>query len=349
MQGFTARVYFVFCLMLVAVGATPSQATQWQVSGHGLDSNSCTGASPCRSISEAVRRAKAGDTIYVLPGVYGDLNENGVLGEPGEENGEVGYGCYCVVKVDKAVTIISQGGALLTRIDVRAFADAGTLIHAVRITADHAVFGLPQQGFQISGSNYFAVRLDASHATLSGNIASGSESGFYVTGSYNKLDNDLSINGSGAGFNITGSYNTIVNSLASGGGAGFQVSADTGPGIGNAFTNDISSGNVVGFNLFAPVVISGSEAIGNWESAVAIRGNGPVTVNNSNFFGNGTQTATNCAIENFTGAAATINKSYWGAATGPGAEPADRVCDYVANVTKVPTFQSTSYAISYKP
>lgn len=353
MQAHASRISFVFSLgllLLISMGASLSHAAQWQVSAHGLDSNSCTSVAPCRSISEAIRRASAGDSIYVLPGVYGDLNENGVLGEPGEENGEVGYGCYCVVKVDKAVTIFSQGGALLTRIDVRGFAETGTLIFGVRVMADGAVFGLPQQGFQISGSGYFAARIDGSHVSFSGNVMSGSESGVQVTGSNNKLDNDLSINGAGAAFDISGSNNNVINSLASGGGAGFQVSPlGTTVPTGNTFTNDISTGNQVGFNLFGPAVISNVDAIGNWEAGIAVRTGGQATVSNSNIFGNGTQTALNCGIENYSGTTSAVTKSYWGTASGPGPEPADVVCNYNNSTTTVPSISSTAYSVSFKP
>jgi len=180
-----------------------------------------------------------------------------------------------------------------------------------------------------------------------GTIVSGTESGFYVVGSNNKLDNDLSINGSGAGFNIVGSYNSVVNSLSSGGGAGFQV---TGPGIGNTFTNDVASGNQVGFNIFAPADISAVALIGNWEAGIAIRTGGQATVRNSNIFGNGTVQPSNCGIENYSGTAATASKIYWGARTGPGPDPADAVCDYNGSTTTVPSIQATPRTnISFSP
>jgi len=350
MQSLAPRLSSLGFMLLLAAGSAATQAAQWQVSGHGLDTDACNSSAPCRSISEAIRRAKAGDTIVVLPGLYGDLNRDGVLAGPGEESGEIDYGCHCVVKVDKAVTIYSFGGAQLTRIDVRRFAELGTLVYGVRITADNAVFGLPQQGFEISGSNYFAARIDGSHTSFSGNVINGPESGVQVVGSYNKLDNNLALTGAGAAFDIYGSYNSVTNSLASGGGAGFQVNVlGTSPGIGNTFTNDISTGNAIGFNLFGPAVLSNVDAINNYEAGITVRQAGQVTVNNSNIFGNGTISGLNCGIENFTGSTSTVIKSYWGAATGPGAEPADVTCDYNGSVTTVPSFSSTSYAVAFKP
>ena len=59
------------------------------VADHGVDVPGCGQdvTSPCRSISQAIALADAGDTILVGPGRYGDLNDNGRLDEAGEEHG----------------------------------------------------------------------------------------------------------------------------------------------------------------------------------------------------------------------------------------------------------------------
>src|ERR1700730_7618989 len=98
-------------LAVIGTASSIGNAAQWHVENYGLDTNTCAPRDPCRSISAAIQRAGAGDVISVGPGVYRDLNQNGVLGEPGEETGEIGYGCNCVVKVDKAVIIRSTQGA----------------------------------------------------------------------------------------------------------------------------------------------------------------------------------------------------------------------------------------------
>ena len=63
-------------------------ATTRRVANNGVDSASCgTSANPCRSITQAIANAADGDRIVVGPGTYGDLNNDGVLGNsPGEEN-----------------------------------------------------------------------------------------------------------------------------------------------------------------------------------------------------------------------------------------------------------------------
>jgi len=53
----------------------------------GTDSGGCgTKIDPCRSISQAINNGAAGDSISVGPGLYGDLDNDGVLsGTGGEE------------------------------------------------------------------------------------------------------------------------------------------------------------------------------------------------------------------------------------------------------------------------
>src|SRR6266478_903893 len=57
------------------------------VANNGIDSSVCgtTAATACRSISQAIANAFDGDVIFVGPGRYGDLNDDGVFGDPGEE------------------------------------------------------------------------------------------------------------------------------------------------------------------------------------------------------------------------------------------------------------------------
>src|SRR6516162_9238145 len=53
------------------------------VANNGLDGPSCgTKASPCRSITQGIANAAAGDTIIVGPGLYGDLNDDGTPATP---------------------------------------------------------------------------------------------------------------------------------------------------------------------------------------------------------------------------------------------------------------------------
>jgi hypothetical protein len=118
-----------------------------QVGNGGMDSAVCGGsANPCRSISQALRNARDGDTIVVTGGLYGDLDRDGMIGEPGEETGMTG--CGCLVYVDKRVTILADEGAAATIIDA-----TRTTLTAVVIAAPDVVFGYREQGFTLLGAS----------------------------------------------------------------------------------------------------------------------------------------------------------------------------------------------------
>jgi hypothetical protein len=109
---------FVFgMLCFVAVGE-PAEARTLHVANNGLDSFTCGDKDhPCRSISQAITNASVGDRIIVGPGSYGDLNGNGIFGEPGEEIAQIGFGCRCMIRLNKRVTLTSRDGALATVLD----------------------------------------------------------------------------------------------------------------------------------------------------------------------------------------------------------------------------------------
>jgi hypothetical protein len=91
-------------VLIFAVAPLAHSATR-HVSVNGTDGPSCgvTSTSACRSITQAIDLAAPGDTILVGPGRYGDLNCNGVLGEPGEKLGYLTppVSCGCVLRIEK--------------------------------------------------------------------------------------------------------------------------------------------------------------------------------------------------------------------------------------------------------
>ena len=68
----------------------------------------------CRSISQAIANVQGGDKIEVGPWRYRDLKFDGFNGDPGDEAAEEGFGCLCMIKVNKPVTIVSRDGAETT-------------------------------------------------------------------------------------------------------------------------------------------------------------------------------------------------------------------------------------------
>jgi hypothetical protein len=94
---------------LLAAAGTAGAGTLF-VAASGTDGGACGAkTSPCRSISQAITNALAGDSIQVGPGFYGDLNNDGTLGGTGEERG--GCSGTCMIEVSKAVRIYSSDGA----------------------------------------------------------------------------------------------------------------------------------------------------------------------------------------------------------------------------------------------
>ena len=72
----------------------------------------------------------------------------------------------------------------------------------------------------------------------------------------------------------------------------------------------------------------------------------PVTANN--FFGNGMAAffgELNCGLLNIEADPVQAQGNYWGAATGPGDDPADRACE-VFGVVEVTTFATKPFAVS---
>jgi parallel beta-helix repeat protein len=192
---------------------------------------------------------------------------------------------------------------------------------------------------------------------VSANVAVGNGSdGFSLDDDGNVLTGNRSLDNAAGGFDFDGSQNTLIgNEAVDNGFDGFAFVGD-----GNTFTGNVASGSEIGFSIEggAGDAFTGNAAVGNGEgialggtnhvltgnAIVGSRGVGlfmntgatGVTVTKSNFIGNNTAldtTFTNCGLVNQSGAAATAANNFWGAAAGPGSDPADQVCDDGAGST----------------
>ena len=86
----------VAALFLACVPA--ASAAMLYVANNGVDSGSCgPKTKPCRSITQAIHNAAAGDHIIVGPGRY-----TGESGAPG---------CSCFVAINKRLILTSSDGA----------------------------------------------------------------------------------------------------------------------------------------------------------------------------------------------------------------------------------------------
>ena len=134
-----SRTIVVLLGVIVLPFARSAAATMY-AAGNGVDGPGCgTKASPCRSISQAVDNAPAGDTVIVGPGVYGDVDGDGVF----EVGDEFGFPfCGCLLGIDKAVTVLSSAGAAATVIDAR----QTPALRSVLLLGSGIVFGKPEKG-----------------------------------------------------------------------------------------------------------------------------------------------------------------------------------------------------------
>lgn len=183
----SARALVPAGVLVVLSLIAPSAYAAVIVANDGVDGPTCgTKKAPCRSIGRAIANAGVGDKIIVGPGHYGDLDGDGTLGEPGEE--EAATSCaaapvFNVVCVDKPLTIVSRDGAASTVIEARLVPQDA----AVVLNAPGAVFGAPKKGFTVIGGEALGVRSPllvlASGGKAIGNRLAGRFGGVSVSGS----------------------------------------------------------------------------------------------------------------------------------------------------------------------
>ncbi len=330
-------------LLTLGVGER-AQATTLFVANNGLDTSTCGGNHhPCRSISQAVARANAGDQIMVGPGRYGDLNRNGIFGEPGEEVAEAGFGCFCMIHLDKRVTLVSRDGALVTVLDA-----GGAVATTVRISASGVVLGRPGHGFLLTGAGGGTLGVGccvgASNVTVAGNIASGnSGDGIAISGSANRVSGNLAIGNGNFGFSIFGSGSTVRGNVASANGNGIAIS-----GIGHLLRENVASGNsffgVFVFDSGRQIELFRNAILGNGASGIQLTPMSDATIRRNNIYGN-----SGCGLINASERSITANNNFWGAATGPGADPADNVCDFVNSKTVFMPFGTREFTVPLQP
>jgi hypothetical protein len=185
------RVAPLLLLITAIAGYEPVAKASLAVANNGTDSGSCgSTVSPCRSISQAIENAASGDTIWVGPGIYGDLSGDGNFDAPGSEHAIVfapaPFYSACAVCIMKTVRIYSIAGAATTTIRV---GPNSITPNTVYVGANNAVFGAQGHGFTITGGNGYGVVVDLSRGggafggmTVSGNIDLKDGTGFVVNG-----------------------------------------------------------------------------------------------------------------------------------------------------------------------
>lgn len=317
-------------LLLGGVGllvglSTQADATVLHAATNGVDNGTCgTRINPCRSISQAITNASEGDTIVVGPGRYGDLNGNGIFSEAEEEKAEVGFGCECMVKVDKQLTLKSRDGADITVLDA-----SGAAISVVRIEANGVVFGTPKKGFTLTGGA-------KNSCFFGGVLIASSTNGVQVVG------NQAIANGC-FGFLVAGGTGHVLRgNLASANFIhGFALFGGDGVTLQN---NQAVANGGDGFVVFGSRhTLMGNVALGNTSFGIYVTGGTDHTINMNNIYGNN-RVVENCGLGNsVSGGPLNATHNFWGAASGPGPDPADNVCDFAGSKTTFAPFATREF------
>ena len=347
-KGTYIKTIFVLAApILMFVLSAPADAATLHVANNGVDGASCGGMkSPCRSISQVIENASDGDRIIVGPGRYGDLNGNGDFTDLGDEDAEFPSGCVCMIKVDKSVSLESSDGAGATVLNV-----LGADLRAVVITADGVVFGKSRRGFTLANSRRAGLVVDgrtSDNVTVAGNHAVGNgtngNDAFEIGGTGHTVTQNVAIGNARGGFGIGGTGHTVTHNVASGNLLGFFI------GFRGHLSNNVANGNTsIGMDISAVELdIHRNVAIGNGGFGIRIGTfvlNSTFTMNN--IFGNDAIGGSNCGLVNSSGQMVDATNNFWGAASGPGSDPADDACDTGGGTVTVP-FASKEFNIVVK-
>lgn len=328
------RALFGSFLVAVAIVATTSslasQAVTLHVANNGIDSSTCgTSTAPCRSIGQAITNASAGDTIIVGPGSYGDLSENEDYLKPGEEPGGAACGSTRgVVCIDKPLTIESSHGAQATLVSnplgVEILASGvvfGRIDRGLTVTGGLLRLAPTTSGNSLTGNSFHRVEIDGSGHTFSHNTFEGAWLFFgqlTVSGSDHIVQNNALVR---AGAGVFGARISVTDNRFVFSSVDIQPTA-------------------------SDVIVEGNSFLGASGYAVSVM-TGTVRINGNNIFGNAVADdfPLDCAFRNYSGTTIDATNNYWGAATGPGLDPADRVCDE-AGSTVVSPFATQQFAIA---
>jgi len=322
----------IVLIAAVLASALPARAAViLDVANYGVDSGACgpLSAAPCRSISQAITNASAGDTILVGPGRYGDLDGNGTLGGTGEESVTIG-----MVDVNKAVTILSTMGASATVIDATGFNDA------IYTNTPGVVIGKANQGFTIPGVTSFGIYVDvaATGASIAGNFVTAAPSSGGVPiylDAPTALARDNRVRGDQVGLFWGGSGAVVERNACSGAEFGLSGETDGATVQKNVLVDNTHGGGFSSLST-APALVTRNLVVGNHRTGLGVSDSTTppgltVVFAGNNFYGNGDYATVgqNCGViadndDVVNPLILNADSNYWGDAA-PGQNPADAV------------------------
>jgi hypothetical protein len=262
---------------IMTVGA--ASAATLRVTNDGTDSASCGAPNkPCRTISQAMDNAASGDTIYVGPGLYGDVSGDGSFAGPGDEHANPsGDGAApdigCVVCIGKPLHIYSTQGAATT---VIANHPQSPYSSTVLISSQGVDFGGPGAGFTLLGGGqagvtialFFPVLKDVS---VEGNTDNGDTQGFVYFGYPLRLLPCAPSVPQGADCRVTGRI-LVSNNQAIGNGTGFSIGVNNGGHPAIIVRDNVALGAGTGF-LVQPVGPGGESLLNAFATNVQLVAN----------------------------------------------------------------------------
>jgi hypothetical protein len=194
---------------------------------------------------------------------------------------------------------------------------------------------------------------DADVKIVQRNVAAGNGSdGFSIgNGVSAVVTANLAVANQENGFSLPARTTAKGNAAIGNGLTGFEIEDDS------TVTGSTAHGNFRGFEIADRVVVSKCAVTGNAGTGIVVRGEAS-TITKTSIFGNGENAddgsdaggpfLVNCGVQALANPIA-ASADFWGAAAGPGADPADAFCDALGVVADAPVDPVATSEIKVKP
>jgi len=282
----------MLALVTMVLAAGPASAAMvFYVGANGIDTATCGAVTrPCRTIQHVVVVAASGDRIVVGPGTYSGF------------------------ALDKAVALESTNGAAATIIE-------GDPAIVVDEGANGAVIGKASKGFTIRGGQ-LGIAVAATDVRIEDNVVTAVLYGVTTGPATSRLTLTGNVISARRGVVVFGIASSVVQNVIEGvpGGTGVELA-----GEGGLLSDNVVTGTATGASVQAGTATVRRNTFAANGVGLVILNSGPsLAITSNNFLGN-VGPFGNCGL--FAKQPGLVAKgNYWGSETGPGADPADDVC-----------------------